>query len=108
MTSTLPPQPTLKDLQQYIYKLEEQKGWLDHGLVMNCFFLGEEMGELFRAVRKAEKMGFDVSKNYDNENVAEELVDCFNYLLAIANRLDIDLEEAFRAKNAKNEQRVWA
>lgn len=106
--TTLPAHPTLKDLQKYIHELEVAKGWDHHGLVMNCFFLGEEMGELFRAVRKAEKMSFDVSKNYDSENVAEELVDCFNYLLAIANRLNIDMEEAFRHKNAKNLERVWA
>lgn len=105
---TLPAKATLRDLQKYIYELEVEKGWDKHGLVMNCFFLGEEMGELFRAVRKAEKMTFDVTKNYDSENVAEELVDCFNYICAIANRLDIDLEEAFRAKNTKNLERVWA
>ena len=39
--------------------------------------------------------------------VADELVDVLNYLLAIANRLDIDLEEAFRQKNARNQSRTW-
>ena len=40
--------------------------------------------------------------------VAEELVDCLNYLLAIANRLDIDVEEAFRVKNRRNQSRSWS
>ena len=33
--------------------------------------------------------------------------DVLNYLLAIANRLDIDVEEAFRRKNAANQRRSW-
>ena len=41
------------------------------------------------------------------EEVAEELVDVFNYLCAIANRLDIDLENAFRQKNKVNQGRQW-
>ena len=32
----------------------------------------------------------------------------FNYLLAIANRLDIDVEAAFRDKNARNQKRSWS
>ena len=39
--------------------------------------------------------------------MAEEIVDVFNYLCAIANRLDIDLEQAFRDKNARNQTRRW-
>jgi NTP pyrophosphatase (non-canonical NTP hydrolase) len=65
------------------------------------------MGELFRAVRYVEKMGFDPKKEVENQNVAEELVDVFNFLLGIANRLDIDMEQAFRDKNTKNMQRTW-
>jgi NTP pyrophosphatase (non-canonical NTP hydrolase) len=99
--------PTLKDYQNYVYDMEKHFNWLDHDLVTNCFFMGEEMGELFRAVRYVEKMGFDPDKKIENQSVAEELVDVFNYLLAIANRLDIDMEQAFRDKNAKNMQRTW-
>ena len=40
-------------------------------------------------------------------HVGEELVDVLNYLLAIANRLDIDVEAAFRAKNERNQGRTW-
>ena len=99
--------PSLKNYQQYVHDMEEHFGWLEHDLVMNCFFLGEEMGELFRAVRYTEKMGFDPKKEVENQSVAEELVDVFNYVLAIANRLDIDMEQAFREKNSKNMQRTW-
>ena len=34
-------------------------------------------------------------------------VDVLNYLLAIANRLEIDVEDAFRRKNQTNQGRTW-
>lgn len=98
--------------QRYIHDLEAFHGWLDVDLVHNCFLMGEEVGELFKAVRKHNHL-FDTdgaaeeSAEANRAHVAEEIVDVFNYLLAIANRLDIDLEEAFRIKNARNQRRTW-
>ena len=42
------------------------------------------------------------------KDIAEEIVDVFNYLIAIANRLEIDLEKAFRYKNQLNQTRTWS
>ncbi len=108
MTIELPRPATVQDLQRYVHALETLHGWLDVDLVHNCFLMGEEMGELFRAVRDHERLfsgGADASDSV--QQVAEEIVDVLNYLLAIANRLDIDVEEAFRAKNLKNQSRSW-
>lgn len=99
--------------QRYIHDLEALHGWLDVDLVHNCFLLGEEVGELFKAVRKHNKL-FDqaeappVEQEAAREHVGEEIVDVLNYLLAIANRLDLDLEDAFRKKNAHNQTRRWS
>lgn len=97
--------------QRYIHELEAMHGWLDVDLVHNCFLLGEEMGELFKAVRRVEKIFSQEGETgvgaEAKGEVAEELVDCLNYLLAIANRLDIDVESAFREKNRKNQSRSW-
>ncbi|MEM1023646.1 MAG: MazG nucleotide pyrophosphohydrolase domain-containing protein [Myxococcota bacterium] len=98
--------------QRYIKDLEAMHGWTDVDLVHNCFLLGEEVGELFKAVRRHKKLfeqGEAEAQSQDAAKaaVAEELVDVFNYLLALANRLDIDLESAFRAKNARNQSRTW-
>ena len=98
--------------QSYIHELEAAKGWLDVDLVHNCFLMGEEVGELFKAVRKVNHL-FDQGDAPAEEraalvgHVGEELVDVLNYLLAIANRLDIDVEQAFRKKNARNQTRTW-
>ncbi len=98
----------LSQFQAYIHELEAFHGWLDVDLVHNCFLMGEEVGELFKAVRRHEKYFADPDDQQDTKaEVAEEIVDVLNYLLAIANRLDIDVETAFRAKNERNQSRRW-
>ncbi|MEW5848352.1 MAG: MazG nucleotide pyrophosphohydrolase domain-containing protein [Myxococcota bacterium] len=107
----LPERATMQDYQRYIHELEAKHGWLKVDLVHNCFLMGEEMGELFKAVRRYQKL-FDEGAGAPSEvvraNLAEELVDVFNYLLAIANRVGVDLEQAFREKNARNQERSWS
>jgi len=110
----LPENAQLKDFQTYIHALEKQHGWLDVDLVHNCFLMGEEVGELFKSIRKYQSYFDEAAKTESasdqavkKEAVAEELVDVFNYLLAISNRLEIDFEAAFKAKNEKNQHRTW-
>ncbi len=67
--------------------------------------LGEEVGELFKAVRKERKMSVDAKSKIGS--CGEELADVFIFLCAIANRLEIDLETAFREKEERNKTRVW-
>lgn len=67
--------------------------------------LGEEVGELFKAVRKAEGIKIDPASRVGE--LGAELADIFIYLCAIANRYDIELEAAFRAKEETNKKRNW-
>lgn len=103
----------MRDFQRYVYELEKMHGWLEVDLVHNCFLMGEEVGELFKAIRKVKRY-YDPEGAHDTPDsqrvahAAEELVDVLNYVLAIANRLDVDLEEAFRAKNERNQKRTWS
>lgn len=107
----LPERAAMEEYQKYIHELEALHGWLKLDLVHNCFLMGEEVGELFKAVRKYNKL-YDEGQSTPTEqaraHVGEELVDVFNYLLAIANRVGVDLEQAFREKNARNQQRTWS
>ena len=107
----LPAQASMKEYQKYIYQLESMHGWLDVDLVHNCFLMGEEVGELFKAVRKHQRY-FEEHRPQEEEQskkeIAEEIIDVFNYLIAIANRLEIDLEKAFRYKNQLNQTRTWS
>ena len=97
----------MRRYQQYIHELEAQKGWSDVDLVHTCFLMGEEVGELFKAVRNHNKRSTGHMATGGRSEVADEIVDVLNCLLAVANRLDIDVEASFRDKNARNQLRHW-
>ncbi len=106
----LPERPTMADFQRYVHDMEAHHGWLDVDLVHNVFLMVEEVGELAKGIRKYNAFfdeGGPSDKQAAHTNVGEEIIDVLNYLLAIANRMDIDVEAAFRAKNAKNMARTW-
>ena len=107
----LPDGAPMSAYQEYVTRLEELHGWLEVDLVHNCFLMGEEVGELFKSIRK--HLRYYEEHDPEEEarsklHVSEEIVDVFNYLLAIANRLEIDVEGAFRRKNLINQGRTWA
>jgi NTP pyrophosphatase (non-canonical NTP hydrolase) len=98
--------PTLADIQAYVNRLESERGFTENTVQQSCLLLGEEVGDLFKSVRKQQKMKIDRSSPVGD--VDEELADILIYVCSIANRLDIDLERAFRDKEAVNKKRVWA
>ncbi|MBC8185386.1 pyrophosphohydrolase [candidate division KSB1 bacterium] len=97
--------PTLNDIQSYVIELENERGFAHQNAVEKCLLLGEEIGELFKAVRKKQQIKID--NNSKVTTVGEELADILIYLCAIANRFDISLEEAFRSKEEINKKRKW-
>ncbi|HET8574794.1 MAG TPA: MazG nucleotide pyrophosphohydrolase domain-containing protein [Candidatus Paceibacterota bacterium] len=102
----LPSNPALKNFQEYVAKLEEERGFDRQTAAEKSMLLGEEIGELFKAMRKHEP-NLRVDENSKRYDVADELADVFLYLCAIANQYHIDLEHAFREKEEKNKARVW-
>lgn len=102
---TLKKSPTLADFQEYVQRLEEERGFVDVSLVQNCLLLGEEVGELFKAIRKIDNMRTDPNSKIGT--VTEEVADVLIFLCSIANRLDIDIEQAFRDKEEINKKRTW-
>lgn len=98
--------PTVQDFQRYVLQLEKERGFDNQNATQKGLLLGEEVGELFKAMRKHEAQ-LRVDENSQVYDVADELADVFIYLCAIANRYEVDLEEAFRQKEEKNKTRVW-
>lgn len=96
---------TLRELQSYIATIEVERGFVDQTTVQKCLLLGEEVGELFKAVRHLSGMGTDVAGAA--RDVAEELADVLIFLLAIANRCNVDLSTALIDKEQKNRTRTW-
>ncbi len=93
---------TLKDVQNYVVELEKERGF-SKNTINKEILLGEEVGELFKALRKKVK----IKDDHDSEfgSVDEELADIIVHLCAIANRFDIDLENAIRNKEEINKKR---
>ena len=102
----LKDKPTLKDFQDYVRQLEIERGFKEQNVLQKCLLLGEEIGELYKAVRKKEKIKLD--QNSTVGSIDEELADIIIYICAVANRYDIDLEKAFRDKEEINKKRVWS
>lgn len=99
----LKTQATLTDYQELIDELVVERGY-DKETVSEVFTLFvEETGELAKAIRKYN--GQKVHTDSQTHNVAEELADVFWLLVDLSNRLGVDLEQAFRNKELKNQSR---
>jgi NTP pyrophosphatase (non-canonical NTP hydrolase) len=88
-STALPPRPATAAFQRYYSRIAAQRGY-DRETLKDCvILLLEEVGELARAVRKAEGM---VRHGVEEQNsCAEEIADVFLYAMHIANALSIDL-----------------
>ena len=103
---TLKKNPTLEDFQKYVEKLGLERGFSKETILQKCLLLGEEVGELNKAVRKNFKL-LKTDDRSKTKDIDHELVDIIIIICTIANRLNIGLEKAFREKEKKNKKRVW-
>jgi len=101
----LKEKPTLKDIQKYVGELEKERDFTKDTVLKKCLMLGEEIGELFKSIRKSEKIKIDHNSKFGS--VDEELADIIIFICSIANRFKIDLEKAFRDKEEINKKRIW-
>ena len=106
MPARLTSGATLADLQRYVAEMEVERGFAEQSTLQKCLLLGEEVGELFKAVRETVGATPYDSEGYDPD-AAGELADVVIMVCSVANHLGIDLEDAFRAKEAINETRSW-
>ncbi len=102
---TLKEKPTLNAYQEYVAELEVERNFMEQSVIEKCLLLGEEVGELFKSIRKKEGLNIDLNSN--TSQISYELADIFIFLCAIANRYNINLEEAFRTKEEINKKRNW-
>ncbi len=96
-------QTTLQQMQEYVLRTGKELGFGDLTPSERCLMLGEEVGELFKSIRKQE--GIKVVKDSTVFPVADELADVLKQLCAIANVFDVDLTDAFWDKEKKSEKR---
>jgi NTP pyrophosphatase (non-canonical NTP hydrolase) len=102
---SLPENASLGTIQHYVRKLEAERGFENRSAVDQCLKLFEEVGELSRAVGALSGQPVDPSGRI--ANLGGEAVDVLLMLVAVVNRYDIDLEDAFRRKEEHNGTRHW-
>jgi NTP pyrophosphatase (non-canonical NTP hydrolase) len=98
--------PVLADYQRYIADMVQERGFGDESLAQAYMLFVEEVGELAKAARK--KAGLKMDTQAAQQEAEHEAADVFILFLDICNKLDIDLEKAFRAKEEINKQRTWS
>jgi len=82
----LSPGASLPNIQNYVRRMEAERG-LDHqDLASQCLKLGEEVGELYRAVRKLQGNPQDPSGRITD--VGDEAVDAQAFEAAVAAMID--------------------
>ena len=101
----IPERLSLSELQRYVEWLEADRGFSDQTILDKCLLLGEEVGELFKAVRKSSGLAIDEFSEFGE--VGGELADVLIFLASIANRAGVDLDQALRDKETVNRTRTW-
>lgn len=97
-------QPSIQDLQVIIRKFCDDRDWDQFhnpkDLSISLALEAAEVMEHFQWKSPAEMAEHSVKHKDD---VGEELADVFYWVLLLANKLDIDITEAFEKKMIKNE-----
>jgi len=98
---------SLTDIQEYIRKVIELRGFEDETPEKLMLQMLEEVGELAKALRKELGYKIDVSKIGKYGNVSNEIADVFIFLLSLCNTLNISVFEALVHKEEENVDRKW-
>jgi len=97
---------SLPDIQAYVNRVIEERGFADEALHDVMLMLMEEVGELAREVNTLAGIPMDVTKE-KTVDLEGEVADVFMVLLSICRVTGIDLFTAFKNKELKNSTRTW-
>ena len=99
---------SLIQVQEYIKKVIELRGFSEQNIEKTMLLLTEEVGELAKAIRKDEtSMSIDRLKIKNYDTIESEVADVFIVLCTICNKLNINLYDAIKNKEEKNIKRQW-
>lgn len=99
---------TLGEVQEYIRKVIEIRGFSNQSIEQAMLLLTEEIGELAKAIRKEKTtMSIDNNKSKNYDTIESEVTDVFIVLCTICNKLDIDLFSSLKEKERENIERKW-
>lgn len=99
---------TLTEIQDYIKKVIDIRGFGNQPVEQAMLLLVEEVGELAKAIRKEKtNMCIDKSKIKNYDTVEGEIADVFIVLTSVCNLLNINLYDVFYEKESINVERAW-
>ena len=99
---------TIIQVQEYIRKVIEIRGFSKQNIEKTMLLLTEEVGELAKAIRKDKtSMSIDKSKIKNYDTIESEVADVFIVLCSICNKLNIDLFSSLKEKEKENITRKW-
>lgn len=96
---------SLTEWQAYVQKKITERGFANETTQQKFILLVEEIGELAKALRPLE--GIKISDDSKKLDVKHEAADVFWLLCCICNGIGIDLDDALRSKEEKNNKRKW-
>ncbi|MFC5649171.1 MazG nucleotide pyrophosphohydrolase domain-containing protein [Paenibacillus solisilvae] len=92
------------EFQQYVREFSRDKGFDHSSIEQRTLYLMTEVGELAKEV-------LSVSFHPDGEqreNLGHEMFDVVWNIFDLANKLNIDLDQAFKSKMQINDKRTWS
>lgn len=108
LTNTLNQSTTLNQMQEYIKKIIDLRGFAEETPQECLLMLVEEVGELAKAIRKTTGLPVDQSRMASYTSVQSEAADVFILLVSLCNAAGINLLDAVIEKEAENNKRTWA
>lgn len=99
---------TLEEVQEYIRKVIEIRGFSNQSIEQAMLLLTEEIGELAKAIRKEKTtISIDNNKIRNYDTIESEVADVFIVLCTICNKLNINLFSSLKDKEKENIERIW-
>lgn len=96
----------IKEFQEYVSVFCEKKGFHSIPLETRFMFMISEVGELTNDLLKLKASTVE-DQEIIKRNIGHELFDVIWNIFDLSNRLNIDLEVAFKEKMIVNENREW-
>ncbi|MDM5187976.1 MazG nucleotide pyrophosphohydrolase domain-containing protein [Bacillus sp. DX4.1] len=97
----------ISELQKEVREFSKNKGFENSSIEERTLYLVTEIGEVAKEVLKISSDPGSVKINELKEQLGLEIYDVVWNVFDLANKLDIDLEDAFRKKNEINKYRHW-
>ncbi|MGN4125643.1 MazG nucleotide pyrophosphohydrolase domain-containing protein [Lysinibacillus sphaericus] len=97
----------ISSMQKYVKQFSEEKGFHVNTIHTRTLYLVTEVGELSKEILSISFNPTEEKVRLAKENIGLEMYDVLFNVLDLANRLEIELEDACRKKMEMNKDRIW-